>query len=495
MKTLQRYIILLFGLMTGLFVFNSCDDKEDSEAVKGELYLSALVDGLGNNASTYRFQGGEGVGFYISSTDVTGRLNQADVATNNRFMQSAGGLVSEPRTNWKADEYFIYGYSPYDKTANTPEAYPFKLILKQDSLALTSDGMKKCDFLWTKQQAKFSADPVQLAFHHLMCKVIFYVKSNSKTPGSFVGSKVSVCNTKTSAAIDLGTGVVTPDRILENIDAAVLSEVPEGYEAAREAIIIPQTVASGTDFLSLLTAGNYMCTWKADRDLVFESSKQVVMEVTIDEGECDVKIKDIADWNEGNTPVAGDAIAELPSYKLFDFYNRNGLQGIVIDTDETGQHGWIVSLDEAELYWCTDQEYYKRNPKCYSLSDSQANMDGVLAEDPTLELYPAIKWCNDKNKDGVTGWVLPAVDVLRKFRIVFSSDNNYANFSAFEDAIKKCPVSADKKSGITKANGQYASSTLSTTKNVKFIQFYPYHSEGAKGQPWDPFMVRAFHEF
>ena len=26
--------------------------------------------------------------------------------------------------------------------------------------------------------------------------------------------------------------------------------------------------------------------------------------------------------------------------------------------------------------------------------------------------YPAFKWCDDKNKDGVTGWYLPAVNEL-----------------------------------------------------------------------------------
>ena len=501
MNTMKRYIIILSCLITGLLSFNSCDDKDDPDTIKGdeELYLSALVDGLGVDAATYRFQGGEGVGFWLSSTDVSGRLNQADVTANNRFMQSAGGLVSEPRTNWsKSGELFIYGYSPYDKeAANTPEAYPFQINLRQDTLALTADRMKTCDFLWTKQQAKYSAEPVRLAFHHLMCKVILHIKSNSETPGSFIGSQVSLCNTHTSATIDLGAGIVTPNGTLEDIIAAELLEVPEGYEAAREVIIVPQTVAVGTEFLSLFTLGNYTCTWHADKDLKFESGKQVVMEVVIDEGECDVKIKEIADWNENRVLISGDATAELPSYKVFDFYNRNGLQGIVIETDETGQHGWIVSLDETECYWCSDQQFYKYNPKCTSTTDSKANLDGALAVDPTLELYPAMKWCNDKNKDGVTGWVLPALDILKKFYCVFDpgEDNKYANYDTFNNAIKKCPVSAENKNEITNASACYGSSTLSTTRNVKAVTFYFYFQEVTKGQPWDLLTIRAFHEF
>jgi len=498
---MKRYITILLCMITGFLSFSSCDDKNDPDTIKGdrELYLSALVDGLGIDAATYRFQGGHGVGFWLSSTDVNGNLNQADIAVNNQFLQSAGGLVSEPRTNWsKSGELFIYGYSPYDKEAiKTPEAYPFQLDLRQDSLALTADKMKRSDFLWTKRQADYSTEPVQLAFHHLMCKVILHIKSNSTTPGSFAGCQVSLCNTCTSAVIDLGTGIVTPNGNPENIIAAELLEVPEGYETTKEAIIIPQTVTVGTEFLSLLTLGNYTCTWYADKDLTLESGKQITMEVIIDEGECDVVIKEIANWNEDGALIMGEANAELPSYKLFDFYNRNGLQGIVIDTDETGKHGWIVSLGETQCYWCSSVEFHKYNPVCTSTTDSEANLNGALAVDSTLELYPAMKWCNDKNKDGVTGWVLPAFDILKKFYCVFDpgTDGQYANYDAFNDAIDNCPVNAENKNKISDVSACYGSSTLSITRNVKVIQFYPYYGEVIKSQPWDILTIRAFHKF
>lgn len=107
---MKRYITILLCMITGFLSFSSCDDKNDPDTIKGdrELYLSALVDGLGIDAATYRFQGGHGVGFWLSSTDVNGNLNQADIAVNNQFLQSAGGLVSEPRTNWSKSGKFSY---------------------------------------------------------------------------------------------------------------------------------------------------------------------------------------------------------------------------------------------------------------------------------------------------------------------------------------------------------------------------------------------------
>lgn len=61
-------------------------------------------------------------------------------------------------------------------------------------------------------------------------------------------------------------------------------------------------------------------------------------------------------------------------YKIGDIYDNNGITGVVISTDSSGLHGFIMSLDEIHANW-----------------------------------YEADKWC----KNYGIGWFLPSLDNLK----------------------------------------------------------------------------------
>ena len=75
------------------------------------------------------------------------------------------------------------------------------------------------------------------------------------------------------------------------------------------------------------------------------------------------------------------------TYVLMNYYNENGLEGIIYDLDADRKHGKILSLDEALLPW------YKWNS-----SNNKAS-------------YPVSDWINTK-KQSNTAWELPAIDDL-----------------------------------------------------------------------------------
>lgn len=501
----RQYYIWLSMLFCFWFVEGCNDDDSTGNDTSGaELHLSALIDGMTAEETAYRFQGGQEVGIWLSTTDVSGKLANADGVHNMRFSQSAGGLVAEPRATWNNRSTInVYAYAPYDREAqDAPNAYPFQLNLRQDTVSLTPDGNRQSGFLWTKHAATYTSEPLLLSFHHLMSKIILHVKSNTSMPGSLIGGQLSVCNTQTAANIDLGTGTVSPVGAKGNVVARELQDIPSGYEMAREVIIVPQTIHVGEQFLDIFTLGNYSCVWNADKELVFESGKQIVMEVVIDEGECHVRIKDISPWKEGQSPILGEAVEDLPTFKVLDFYDRDGIQGIVIDVDETGTHGWIVSMDEVELAWGTAPmgTYF---PSAYDRDNAQANLNAVLAVDPDLKNYPAMKWCNDKNVDGVTGWVLPAHNVVKKFARLISNPDTWAQFNQAirnSSVANSSPVNIDWNSWN---DYYYASSTLSMTDNVRnagcsMTNNYWYGTcyVDANLLPQEAiFYVRAFREF
>ena len=96
------------------------------------------------------------------------------------------------------------------------------------------------------------------------------------------------------------------------------------------------------------------------------------------------------------------------TYKVGDYYDDGVMQGVVFDVWDDGRHGKIVSLDQAELQWCTDSQYNKEIiVGTSSRSNGKENTDKVISRRDSLE-YPAIQWCRAKGKD----WYLPAVDEL-----------------------------------------------------------------------------------
>lgn len=502
---MKQYYIWLSMLFCLWFVEGCSDDNgKGSDTLVTELHLSALIDGMTAEETAYRFQGGQEVGIWLSTIDVSGKLDNADGVHNMRFTQSAGGLVAEPRATWNNRSTInVYAYAPYDQEAqDAPHTYPFQLNLRQDTVSLMPDGNRQSDFLWTKHAATYTGEPLLLSFHHLMSKIILHVKSNASIPGNLIGGKLSVCNTQTAAKIDLGTGTVSPIGAKGEVVARELQDVPNGYEMTREVIVVPQTIHVGEQFLDILTLGNYSCVWYADKELVFESGKQITMEVVIDERECHVRIMDISPWKEGQSPILGEAVEDLPTFKVFDFYDRNGIQGIVIDVDETGTHGWIVSMDETYLAWRTSS-MGPPFPSAYDADDAQVNLEAVLQYDPMLNDYPAMKWCNDKNVDGVTGWVLPAYNVLKKFvKLICEKDQCMLFNQAIQNSsvVNASYVNIDWES---ENEYYYASSTLSITDNVKNVGCsmayqvyfgYNYVEDALFGQN-NLFYVRAFREF
>lgn len=111
-------------------------------------------------------------------------------------------------------------------------------------------------------------------------------------------------------------------------------------------------------------------------------------------------------------------------YKVGDYYNENGKQGVVFEVWDNGRHGKIVSLDKTVWGWCTDEQYDKGIALgLTNKSDGKANTDKVMQRGDS-DQYPAFVWCRNKGAD----WYLPAVDEL----IAIYSNNSAINSTLAE---------------------------------------------------------------
>ena len=107
------------------------------------------------------------------------------------------------------------------------------------------------------------------------------------------------------------------------------------------------------------------------------------------------------------------------TWKVGDYYNVDGKEGVVFWVDKTGRHGKIVSLDETELQWftgvgsrkiiwCSTDAVFKEQPVAVDLVDGMLNLKAVMGNYLWREEYPAFAWCADHGD----GWYLPAINEL-----------------------------------------------------------------------------------
>ena len=125
-------------------------------------------------------------------------------------------------------------------------------------------------------------------------------------------------------------------------------------------------------------------------------------------GVCEAIVIEYSDGTVALTLKDYDSPVER-TWKVGDYYDVGGKKGVVFWVDETGKHGKIVSLDQAEKQWCTDAEYEKDLKDIASDEyDGMKNLQSIKKISDWRNKYPAFAWCADHGD----GWYLPAIKEL-----------------------------------------------------------------------------------
>ena len=98
------------------------------------------------------------------------------------------------------------------------------------------------------------------------------------------------------------------------------------------------------------------------------------------------------------------------TYQVGDYYDDGVKQGVVFEVDGLGFHGKIVSLDEAELPWCSKEEYDRDIETGATDKDDGRNNQVCIEKIADWRTkYPAFAWCANQGE----GWYLPALNELK----------------------------------------------------------------------------------
>lgn len=128
------------------------------------------------------------------------------------------------------------------------------------------------------------------------------------------------------------------------------------------------------------------------------SFQQAIMKLEKEKLLVEKEIRELGLTGKNEPPIFG----EIRNYKVGDYYNVNGKQGIVFEVCDNGQHGKIVSLDQKLLRWCTLAQKSvgatSKSVGATSKSDGQSNTDIVMRRSD-YNNYPAFAWCREQGED------------------------------------------------------------------------------------------------
>ena len=442
---LQKYFLL--SAILGLATFSSCSEDSICEPLK----LTFSVQNLGSTSSS--INSSAGVGLWVSSTSVSS-LGDADVAKNHKFIPNGQEMTSEG-VNWTGQQkLYTYAYYPYSSSASSsPEAYAVSASANPN-------------LMWAKAETTFQGENVspKLSFRHMMSKLVLNVKSDAKESGALVGGAVTLKGFKDAATANLLNGQIAATGSASDVEPTAIAAA-SGYEATYEAVLAPQSLEAGAEFLTMVTTGDVTIKGALESALSLESGQEVVLEVILKEEECVVKVQEIKAWDVDAEQLDAEAEKVLPTVELLDLYDFNGIQGIVIaiDEDSEGKHGWVVSLDEAQLQArtvITAIDDWNASEKL----TTQGYWERVLTQDPTLEEFPAFQWVDKmnaepltlealtENEDSMVGWrwTLPSVEDAHYkafFDLLYDPFNpaTAANVAKFNNSIESAETSNKTK--------------------------------------------------
>ncbi len=182
------------------------------------------------------------------------------------------------------------------------------------------------------------------------------------------------------------------------------------------------------------------------------------------------------DGNDGNNGGAENTSKPTTSapYEVGDYYNESGKEGIVIEVDQDGNNGKIISLRQSPttLQWASDVAEQNRLVGTIYMSGGVENLAKIVKIPNWKEKYPAFKWCFDYGK----GWYLPALQEVESF----STHRDVINSAL--SAAGGTPIGAysywsSTEDSASAENGEYKAhyvnvNTKTSLSNQKKYKFY-----------------------
>ena len=284
----------------------SCSKNEEVITNVGKLPINISV-GLQTRANDTTFENGNEVGIYVVNYDgsTSGSLkdeeNQAD---NAKFTFSNNEWTPKESIYWKDQNTSadFFAYYPYSASASVT-AHAFSV---QTDQSIETDFWAS-DFLWGKTaNVSPTSNAVSILTHHSLSRILVAVKPGDgfTTDASWNDADIDVkiCGVKTTATINLATGVATATGSADNI--IPLETTATGSTLNYKAMMIPQTVADNSKLI-VVTVDGTEYVYRAG--FTFKANTQHQFTITVNKSGSSVNVA-IGEWTIDDTDNGGNAV-------------------------------------------------------------------------------------------------------------------------------------------------------------------------------------------
>ena len=312
----------------------SCENTPiDPEVNVGKLPISISPSAM-TRVTDSSYEANDEVGLYVVNHDglkagsLTASGNHVD---NARFTFSGNAWTPENEIFWidnttKAD---FYAYHPYVQEISDTDALTFTVARDQSEL----EEYKASDFMWGKASAVApTASPVAITTNHVMSNLVIYIENGEGfTDEEFAAAEISVKidNIKYNSTIDLSTGIATATGATGEI-------IPYKESDHYRALVVPQTVGAGTEFVIITVNGNEYAFKQA---ITLTGNTRHKMTITIEKDKLSSSaVFNVGPWEEEATEYSGSITIdnELAGATLIDYVDEYGInQGKGINIDGT----------------------------------------------------------------------------------------------------------------------------------------------------------------
>ena len=389
---MKRVCYILISLFS--FLFFSCNNEEDDILLNANrvIYTFSLEETKTRFSLDWFAEDTIGITAYIS--------NSTEIYSNgiNKRYKPMGEKSFVPISE---EDKILYSLA--DTIVDFIAYYPYRIDTSTTYNISLEDqsNQKQIDLLYSNnvKNKTNASGTIGLVFDHVLSKIIIEVTPfDSFTKEDLYGMNITIDNVSKEGTFNLVDGSINSSDQKSSIKMAM-----ETDNNSREAIIFPGSV-SGVGFTIELANGN---AYSADfhQEQQFVSGHAYIYNIMLSQDGIRFNSFEIDGWTVvDNNPE--EEVADEIVYKTGDFYpnpnNSKTALGIVfwLKPGTGGKEGKIVSYDSQWRNW-GDSGGQNMNT---SISTGIINWDIVIRRDPTLESFPAFKWCMDKGE----AWYLPS---------------------------------------------------------------------------------------
>lgn len=218
------------------------------------------------------FEEGDAIGIYAvvraDGETVACPGETGNQAHNVKYVKTATGWEVaniEEKIVWpqNGEALDFYAYWPYSEDAKNPEAIEFALA-----------DMSESDILRAANTQGLTEGEVELNFSHVFAMLEVEIVGEEIDPD--LELTVKAMNVTKQATWNIGTNVL---EFTEGIGGVVQLTNTDENKWVFQAILLPQTIASGSEFIQCVYDDTY--TYKAEQDIVFEAGKKQEMQITL----------------------------------------------------------------------------------------------------------------------------------------------------------------------------------------------------------------------